>query len=162
MPTPLAEMLPQIVTLNVADQPFSYYAEGIQILGWWDMAKVSALYPTQEDQADQTYRLTVTLNQANGTFNYNETRRSAPFGAAGYDDSGFKTSGMTWSSGKRITKDFSFTLGGKAGDTNPEDEQEDKDSPYVFREDRIKAHLFEWLHAHGWNHQNAVGRFFAP
>lgn len=28
MPTPLSEVLPQIATLNVPDQPFSYHAQG--------------------------------------------------------------------------------------------------------------------------------------
>lgn len=37
-------MLPQIVTLNVPDQPFSYYAQGNQIIGWWDIAKVADLF----------------------------------------------------------------------------------------------------------------------
>ena len=47
MPTPLSELLPQIVTLNVPEQPFSYFAQGTQIIRWWDIAKVTSLYPTQ-------------------------------------------------------------------------------------------------------------------
>lgn len=39
-------MLPQIVTLNVPDRTFSYCAQGNQIVGWWDIAKVTSLHPT--------------------------------------------------------------------------------------------------------------------
>lgn len=59
MATPLSELLPQIVTLNVPDQPFSVYAQGTQITGWWDIAKVTSLCPTQVTHADESYRLTI-------------------------------------------------------------------------------------------------------
>lgn len=60
MPTPLSSLLPQIVTLNVPDQPFSFFAQGRQIIGWWDIAKITSLYPTQATHVDEDYRLTVT------------------------------------------------------------------------------------------------------
>lgn len=47
MPTPLSEMLPQIVALNVPDHPLSCYAQGNQITGWCDIAKVTGPNPTQ-------------------------------------------------------------------------------------------------------------------
>jgi len=62
MPTPIPEMLPQIVTLNVPDQPFSFFAQGNQIIGWWDIAKVTSHYPTQVTHADESYRITDARN----------------------------------------------------------------------------------------------------
>lgn len=35
-------MLPQIVTLNVPEQPFSFIAQGNQTIGWWDIARSPA------------------------------------------------------------------------------------------------------------------------
>lgn len=155
-------MLPQIVALNVADQPFSFYAEGNRIVGWWDIAKISTLYPDQANQADQTYRLTVTLDEARGTFDYNETRQSATWGT-GYNEDGFRSIGKAHSSGKRIEKGFSFTLGRARDEQDtPNDSQPTGPAAYRFKEDQIKRPLFEWLQQHGWSHQDAIGRFFAP
>lgn len=147
-------MLPQIVTLNVPAQPFSYYAQGNQIVGWWDIGKVADLFPTQVVEVDQTYRLTVTLNAGRGAFDYNETRNSVTWGT-GYTDEGFRTHGKDRSTGKRIRKDFSFTFG------MPE-KAASAQVPYRFQEEKIKGPLFEWLQRHGWIHQNAIGEFFAP
>lgn len=163
MATPLSEMLPQIVTLNVPDQPFSYYAQGNQIIGWWDIAKIAEIFPTQVDRVDQTYRLTVTLNAGTGAFGYNETRSSVTW-ATGYTDEGFRAHGKARSTGKRIKKEFSFTFGrpekdpSTAEDTGPAGAQ----VPYRFQEEKIKGPLFEWLQRHGWVHQNVIGEFFAP
>lgn len=156
-------MLPQIVTLNVPDQPFSFYAQGNQIIGWWDIAKVTSLFPAQAGQVDQTYRLTVTLNEGRGTFDYNETRSSATWGA-GYTDEGFPVHGAARSSGKRIEKTFSFTFGrGEKDHAGAEDARPAVTQvPYCFKQEEIKGPLFEWLQTHGWNHQNAIGKFFAP
>ncbi|GGU21719.1 hypothetical protein [Nocardioides albus] len=86
MPTPLAQMLPEIVTLNVPGQPFSYYAKGNQIIDWWDIAKVTSLYPTQATHADESYRLNVTLDERNGSFVYTELRKSSEWKAEFTDD----------------------------------------------------------------------------
>lgn len=67
MPTPLAELLPQIVTLNLDTQPFSYYAEGNQIIGWWDLTKAMKLNLGAVNEIDETYRLKVTLDERAGT-----------------------------------------------------------------------------------------------
>ena len=83
------------MTLNVPDQPFSFFAQANQIIGWWDIAKVTSLYPTQATHADESYRLTVTLNERDGTFDYNEVRTSTEW-ETGFTDDGFNL-GARWS-----------------------------------------------------------------
>ena len=101
------------MTLNVPDQPFNYYAQGNQITGWWDIAKATSLYPTQATHVDESYRLTVTLNERDGTFDYNEISKSSKWSAGFTDDDGVGLGGMMrWHSGKRIEKSWSFQFGG--------------------------------------------------
>lgn len=162
MPTPLSELLPQIVTLNVPDQPFSYYAQGNQITGWWDIAKVTSLYPTQVTHADESYRLNVTLNQHNGTFDYNEFRQSSNWQAGATED-GFRLGGeMEWHSGKRIEKSWSFQFGGLNSASTGGSAPEAGIDPvvYSFETSRIKDPLFGWLQSHGWSHKGFLGRPF--
>lgn len=164
MATPLSEMLPQIVALNVPDQPFSYYAQGNQIVGWWDIAKVTSLYPTQATHADESYRLTVTLSQFDGTFDYNEVSRSAEWNTGFTDDDGVGLGGtLQWHSGKRIKKSWTFQFGGlnrsSAGGSDPEVGLDPV--IYSFETSRIKDPLFTWLQSHGWNHKGFLGKLFA-
>lgn len=163
MPTPLAQMLPEIVTLNVPEQPFSYYAQGNQIIGWWDIAKVTSLYPTQVTHADETYRLTVTLNESNGTFDYNEVRKSAEW-EAGFTDDGFRIGGeMEWNAGQRVEKMWNFQVGGlnrvSTGGSDPEVGVDPV--VYSFETSRIKDPLFGWLKSHGWQHKGLLGKLLA-
>lgn len=156
-------MLPQIVTLNVPDQPFSYYAQGNQLIGWWDIAKVGSLYPTQATHADESYRLTVTLNERNGTFDYNEFRKSSEWKAE-FTDDGFKLGGeMEWHSGNRIEKSWTFQLGGinRASTGGSESEVGIDPVLYSFETSRIKDPLFGWLQSHGWQHKGLLGKLFA-
>lgn len=163
MPTPIPEMLPQIVTLNVPDQPFSFFAQGNQIIGWWDIAKVTSLYPTQATHADESYRLTVALNERHGTFDYNEVRRSTEW-EAGFTDDGFKLGGeMEWHTGKRVEKSWSYQFGGLNRSSTGGNDPEVGFDPviYSFETSRIKDPLFGWLQSHGWSHRGLMGRLFA-
>lgn len=160
MPTPLAKLLPQIVTLNLPDQPFSYYAQGNQITGWWDIAKVTSLYPTQVTHADESYRLTVTLNESDGTFYYSDSRRSAEWKAEFTDDDGFKLSGeLEWRAGKRVEKSGTFQFGGLNRSSTGGDQPEVGFQPviYSFETSRIKDPLFGWLRSHGWSQKGLLG-----
>lgn len=162
MPTPLAEMLPQIVTLNVPDQPFSYYAQGNQITGWRDIAKVTSLYPTQVTHADESYRLTVTLNERDATFDYNEVRTSSEW-EAGFTEDGLKLGGeMEWHTGKRVEKSWSFQFGGLNRSSTGGDPEVGIDPvAYSFESSRITDPLFGWLQSHGWRHRRLMNRRFA-
>lgn len=135
MPTPLAELLPQIVTLNVDTQPFSYYAEGNQIIGWWDVAKAVRLNLVGLDQIDETYRLKVTLDERAGTYRSVDFSRNISFrggASTGYDDDSIGGVGLF------------ETRQPKSWHLQPE---------------RIKEPLFGWLHEHGWQQKRFLGLF---
>lgn len=156
-------MLPEIVTLNVPEQPFSYFAQGNQIIGWWDIAKVTSLYPTQVTHADESYRLTVTLNEVNGTFDYNEARKSSEW-EAGLTDDGFRLGGeMEWNAGKRVEKTWTFQFDGlNRSSTGGSDPEVGFGSvAYSFETSRIKDPLFGWLQSHDWGHHGPLGKFFS-
>lgn len=154
-------MLPQIVTLNVPDQPFSFFAQGNQIIGGRHR-QGDQLYPTQATHADESYRLTVTINEREGTFDYNEVRnppsrrRSSPTTAS---SSAARRSG-TWASASR-----SLELPVR------------RPQPLLNRRRRsrggsgpghllprglswIKDPHFGWLQSHGWSHRGLMGRLF--
>ncbi|MFD4326033.1 hypothetical protein ACFWQC_15455 [Nocardioides sp. NPDC058538] len=149
--------------LNVSDQPFSFFAQGNQIIGWWDIAKVTSLYPTQATQADESYRLTVTINERDGTFDYNELRASTEW-EVGITDDGFTLGGeMQWHTGKRVEKSWSFQFGGLNRSSTARDDPEVSIDPviYSFETSRIKDPLFGWLQSHGWSHKGLLGKLFA-
>ncbi|GGR43901.1 hypothetical protein J2S40_004188 [Nocardioides luteus] len=163
MPTPLSSLLPQIVTLNVPDQPFSFFSQGRQIIGWWDIAKITSLYPTQATHVDEDYRLTVTLDELRGSFGYNEIRRSTEW-VAGFRDGKFTLGGeKKWHSGNRIEKKWSYQAGGlnrtSVGGSQPTVGYDP--AVYSFESSRIKDPLFTWLQSHGWRHKGFLGQFFA-
>lgn len=162
MPTPLVEMLPQIVTLNVPDQPFSYYAEGSQIIGWWDIAKVTSLYPTQASHVDEQYRLNVTLDESAGTYSTNETRTSSEWKAT-FTGDGIEIGGeKEWHYGTRTEKTWSFQFGGLNRSSTGGSEPEVGFQPvaYSFDTERIKDPLFAWLESHGWQRKKLLGGLF--
>lgn len=172
MPTPLTQLLPQIVTLNVDSEPFAYYATGNQIIGWWDIAKVTTLYPTEVDHVDESYRLAVTLDERNGSYKYvdhsykAETR--AGFGDGGSfdgldgfdddDDAGTFTFGKTysWSFGHQRRKEWHYEWGGLNRSQTPDGDSGWGLQPvvYSFDTDRIKTPLFNWLQSHGWQQRS--------
>ncbi|MEI7056249.1 hypothetical protein WBG06_10570 [Nocardioides sp. CCNWLW239] len=163
MPTPIAQMLPQIVSLNVESEPFSFFAQGTQILGWWDVVKATSLYPTQVAHIDQSYRLIVTLNDQNGTFDYQD--HSAETEArAGFTEDGFGFGAeRSWSSGKMIKKKWHFEFGGvnRSSTGDGDDKVGFQPVVYSFETSRIKTPLFTWLESHGWRHGSALGALFA-
>ncbi|EGD44884.1 hypothetical protein NBCG_00730 [Nocardioidaceae bacterium Broad-1] len=123
---------------------------------------MTSLYPTQVTHADEAYRLTATLNQHNGTFDYNELRKSSNW-VAGATDDGFRLGGeMEWHAGKRIEKSWNFQFGGPNRSSTGSDPEVGLDPVvYSFETGRIKEPLFDWLQSHGWNHKGFLGRLFA-
>lgn len=163
MPTPLAQMLPEIVTLNVESQPFSFFAQGTQILGWWDVAKATSLYPTEVTHIDESYRLIVTLNERNGTFDYQD-HSSETEAHAGFTGDGFSFGAeQSWSSGKMVKKKWHFEFGGVNRSTTNDGDDTVGFQPvaYSFETSRIKEPLFRWLESHGWQHGSVLGKLFA-
>lgn len=136
MPTPLPQLLPQIVTLNVDTEPFAYYATGNQIIGWWDIAKAVRLGLGPVHQVDETYRFKVTLDERAGTYRTLKfTRKLQPRvdGGGIFDDDSTGGSGM-----------FEWP--------EPDD--------WRLHPDRIEEPLLEWLHAHGWQEKRFLGGLF--
>jgi hypothetical protein len=87
---------------------------------------VASLYPAQVTQADESYRLTVTLNERDGTFDYNEVRTSSEW-EAGFTDDGFKLGGeIEWHTGKRVEKSWSFQFGGLNRSSTGGDDRSDQ------------------------------------
>lgn len=138
--------------------------QGNQIIGWWDIAKVTSLYPTQATHADESYRLIVTVNERDGTSDYNEVHKSSEWEARFAED-GFKVGGeMEWHTGNHVEKSWSFQFGGlNRSSTGGEDPEVGIDPVvYSFETSRIKDPFFGWLHSHGRSHRGLMGRLFAP
>lgn len=105
-------------------------------------------------------RLTVTLNERDGTFDYNKARTSTEW-EAGLTEDGFKFGGaMEWHTGKRVEKSGSFQFGGLNRSSTDGDDPVVSTDP-VHRTNRIKDPLFAWLQPHGWSHKGLFGELFA-
>lgn len=86
--------------------------------------QVASLHPTQVTDTDESYRLAITLDETNATFDYNDFRQSSDW-EAGFTDDGIKLGGeMEWHSGKRIEKSWSFQFGGLNRSSTGGDEPE--------------------------------------
>ena len=150
-PTPLAELLAAVPSLNDANQPFTYSVEGKHIVGTWDIIKVTSLYPTEVTHLDKDYRLEVELDEDDHTFDYeddeDETQASADGKGLHAEKSFFK--------GKEKKKEFSFEFGG----VNKTDEGVSV-APvvYSFDTDKIKDPLFGFLEQHGWGRKKGFFR----
>lgn len=156
-------MLPQIVTLNVPDQTFSYYAEGNQIIGWWDITKVTSLYPTQVTHADETFDPPSPSTRSTG-LSATATSASPPNGRQ-VSPTTASSSAASWN-GAPASASRRVQPSSSAASTAPQpggDETEVGFQPlvYSFETSRIKDHLFAWLQFHGWNHRGAIGRTLA-
>lgn len=107
-PTPLADLLAAVASLNAPDRPFTYAVEGQRIVGTWDIVKATSLYPTEVTHIDKDYRLEVELDEDDHTFDFEdeETETSGSFegGTLSMEKSFFR--------GKSKKKEFSFELGG--------------------------------------------------
>jgi hypothetical protein len=149
MPTPLADVLAAVPSINDPGEPFSFAAEGDTIVGTWDIVKATSLYPTQVTTIDKDYRITVTFDAAKGTFDFNEVHTET----AGSLDAGGGSFEKSFFSGKGTRKEFSFEFGG----VNKTDEGVSM-APvtYSFSTKRIKEPLFTFLEQHGWHRKKGL------
>ena len=107
--------------------------------------------------------MTVTLNERDGTFDYNEVRTSTDR-ETGFTDDGFKLGGeMERHTGKRVEKSWRFQFGGLNRSSTGGDDPDVGIDPavYAFETSRIKDPLFGWLQSHGWSHKGFLGELFA-
>ena len=143
-PTPLADLLAAVPSLNSPDQPFTYAVDGQKIVGTWDIVKATSLYPTEVTHIDKDYRLEVELDEDEHSYDYedheSETTRQRSMATGLHVEKEFFK-------GKTKKKEFSFEFGG----VNKTDEGVSVDPVvYSFDTDRIKDPLFGFLEQHGW------------
>lgn len=150
-PTPIAELLAAVPSLNDPAQPFTYAVEGKHVVGTWDIVKATSLYPTEVTHVDKAYRLEVELDEDDHTFDYEdeeaETDAELDGGGLHVEKSNF------W--GKEKKKEFHVELGGI---NKTEDGVSVAPVVYSFDTDRIKDPLFAFLEQHGWERKKGFFR----
>lgn len=153
--TPLDQLLAGVPALNDPEEPFVYTTEGDTIVGSWDIVKATTLYPKELESIDKQYRITVSFDQAKGTFDFNEVRTSSE-GSVTAGGAGFQ---KDFFSGKSSSKEFSFTFGGVS---KTEDGFTAAPLVYSFSTSRIKEPLFRYLEQHGWKRKKGfLGGLFS-
>lgn len=154
MSTSLQQLLADVPTLNNPKEPFVFTVDGNTIVGRWDIVKATTLYVSELESIDKKYTITVTLDEANGTYDFNEVQTSS--------EGSVKTSGASLRkeafSGKSTSKEFSFSFGGlrktKKGITA-------MPLVYSFSTAKIKDPLFGFLKQNGWKRKKGLlGRLF--
>ena len=107
-PTPIAELLAAVPSLDDPTQPFTYAVEGNKIVGRWDIVRATSLYPTAVEHVDKKYQLIVELDEDEHTYDFDEKKTSSHVevdgGGLHFGTEGFK--------GKSTSKEFSFEFGG--------------------------------------------------
>jgi hypothetical protein len=144
----VAETLAAVPTLNSPDVPIVFAAEGDTIVARWDVVSAQTLYPNEFATIDRDFSVTVTLDEAKGTYKSKdrETHTESSFGAGGFH---FEKSTF---SGKKVGKEFHFELGGIS-------KTDDGISPVLawsFDTARIKEPLFAFLEQHGWKKKRGL------
>lgn len=154
MTTPLEKLLEAVPTLNSPQEPFVFTVDGHKIVGSWDIVKATTLYVSELETIDKKYKITVTFDQDNGTYDFNEVKTSS--------EGSVKTTGASFRkeafSGKSSSKEFSFSFGGlrktKKGITA-------MPLVYSFSTAKIKDPLFDFLKQNGWKRkQGLLSRLF--
>ena len=142
--------------LNPPGQPFRYTCEGNRVIGTWDIADVSYSNLVAGGTIDKDYAITVTLDEASGTYDFVErkTESETEGGLRGDGSIGFsgkkdffrgKSTGKQWGGGIALRA----TSHGETGHT----------WSYSFETSRIKQPLFDLLASAGW--EPAKKGFFA-
>ncbi|MEJ7635854.1 hypothetical protein [Aeromicrobium sp.] len=149
MATPVPELLAAVPALNSPDEPFTYVVIGDTIVGSWDIVRATTLYPTEITSIDKDYSITVTLDPAKETFDFNEVY-NASAGSAGSGGGRFQ---KEFFSGKSTRKSFSFELGGVS---KTDDGISVGPVTYSFSTSRIKEPLFTLLEQHGWSRKKGL------
>ncbi|MCW2799133.1 MAG: Ca2+/Na+ antiporter [Aeromicrobium sp.] len=149
MTTPIAELLGAVPSLNDPTEPFTYEVRDGTIVGSWDIVRATTLYPTEIESIDKDYHITVTLDAAKHTYEFNE-RKTSSEGSVSGDGAGFS---KDFFSGKSTSKEFSFSIGGVS---KTDDGVSMKPVAYTFSTSRIKDPLFTFLQQHGWQRKKGL------
>ena len=142
-PTPIADLLAAVPSLNDPQQPFSFAVEGEAIVGTWDIVKATSLYPTEVSHVDKDYRLEVELDEDEHSYEYEDDEGETDVSV---DGDGLHVE-KEFFKGKEKKKEFHFEFGG----VNKTDEGVSMNPVvYSFDTDKIKDPLFAFLGQHGW------------
>lgn len=148
MTTPLADLLAQVPSLSLPDQPFAYSVRGNTIVGQWDIVKAQSLYPDAFETIDREFSVTVEFNEGKGTYKSKDHEAGSGMQVTG--------NGVSWGSstfsGQVKKKEFSFTIGG----VNNTDEGVSPVLAWSFDTDRIKNPLFAFLETNGWKRKKGL------
>ena len=155
-PTPLADLLAAVPSLNDPRQPFTYAVEGKHIVGTWDIVKATSLYPSEVTHVDKDYRLEVELDEDDHTFDYEDEESELD---ASVDGDGVHLE-KSFFKGKEKKKEFSFEFGGVSASSKGGTDEGVSVAPvvYSFDTDRIKDPLFGFLKQHGWERKKGFFR----
>jgi hypothetical protein len=147
VPLSIAETQARVAAeLNPPGQPFRYSGEGDRIVATWDIADVTYQGLASAGTIDKDYALTVTLDEASGTYGFTERKTdsdshvsfsdgSVEFGGSKEVFKG-KSVGKQWGGGVSLRA----TSHGQPGQT----------WSYEFETSRIKQPLFGLLESVGW------------
>jgi len=152
MPTPLAELLALVPSLNDPNEPFTYEVKGDSIVGRWNIVSAKSLYPTQYKQVDKKFQVTIDFDEKKGTWKPKE--KSSNSGGT-IDGDGIKFGGSIGGfSGKSSSKGVSFEFGG----VNKKKGEDATLAPLVYSWDtaKIKKPLFDFLEANGWTRKKGL------
>lgn len=150
MTTPLPELFAAVPALDDPQQPYAFTVVGDTIVGTWDIVKATTLYPVGLDleHVDKDYRIEVTFDVENRTYDFTEHRTSTT-GRIGLDGDTVTGGGeKSFFRGKSTSKSFNITFGGI---TKDEDGISAEPLAYSFETSRIKDPLFGFLEQHGWD-----------
>jgi hypothetical protein len=153
MTTTVQELLALVSSINTDGEPYTFEAKGKTLIGKWDIVRAVSLYPTEASAIDKKYKITVTFDEKNGTYDYSEKQTSTSTSVSG----GGLSFGTSTTSGKSMNKQSSFEFGGINKTKNGV-------SPvlgYSFSTSQIKTPLFAFLEQNGWAKKKGFfGRMF--
>jgi hypothetical protein len=72
MPTPAAILLALVGALNDSAEPYSFQVTGMTIVGQWDVLHAEYREHGEAGGVDETYRITVDINEKKGTYSVTE------------------------------------------------------------------------------------------
>jgi hypothetical protein len=149
MTMPLAELLAAVPALNDPKEPFTYEVQDGTIVGTWDIVRATTLYPDEVESINKDYQITVTLDAAKNTYEFNE-RKTSSEGSVSSDGASFS---KDFFSGKSTSKEFSFSIGGVS---KTDEGVSMKPVAYTFSTSRIKDPLFTFLKENGWQRKKGL------
>src|SRR4051812_30873851 len=148
-PTPLAELLAKVPSLNSPNEPIVFEVDGDKLVAKWDVVRAKSLYPKEFRTIDKKFSVTVDfVDEKKGLYKSKDREKSSG-ASVGLGGASFGTSSF---SGKKSEKSFSFEIGGIT-------KTDDGISPalaWSFDTARIKGPLYAFLEQNGWTKKKGL------